>query len=165
MDAGITTEENINMLKERGFDYVCVSRKSYDMDDTGLICIDDNLSVKLQRIGDESVLYCQSEGKKQKEESIMNKKRTSFESKLNHIIKELSNNRVSKDYDKLHERISRLKEKYSSVSRYYAINIDHNKTVEKITFTADEEKLSKAFSGSYFIRTSRTDLDEKNIVE
>ncbi|MHB1665698.1 MAG: transposase, partial [bacterium] len=45
------------------------------------------------------------------------------------------------------------------------INIEHNKTVEKISYTINEEKLSKAFSGSYFIRTNRTDLDERNIKE
>ena len=47
--------------------------------------------------------------------------------------------------------------------RYYTIDIEHNKTVEKISYFVNEEKLSKAFSGSYFIRTNRTDLDEFNI--
>ena len=165
MDAGIATEDNINLLKEKGFSYICVSRKKYDMDITDLIPLDDNLSVKLYRTPEESILYCASIGKKIKEESIANKARASFENKLNLIIEGLSKKRTSKNYDKIHERISRLKEKYSSVSQYYTINIEHNKIVEKISYTINEEKLSKAFSGSYFIRTNRTDLDEQNIKE
>ncbi|RZD18329.1 MAG: transposase, partial [Candidatus Acididesulfobacter diazotrophicus] len=103
--------------------------------------------------------------KKKKEKYIANKARAYFENKLNLIIEGLSKKRTSKNYDKIHERISRLKEKYSSVSQYYTINIEHNKIVEKISYTINEEKLSKAFSGSYFIRTNRTDLDEQNIKE
>ena len=163
MDAGIATEDNIELLKKNGFNYICVSRKKYDMDTTDTMSLDDNLSVKLHRTEKESILYCESKGKKIKEESILNKARTSFENKLNLIIEGLSKKHTSKSYDKIHERISRLKERYSSVSQYYTIDIEHNKTVEKISYFVNEEKLSKAFSGSYFIRTNRTDLDEFNI--
>ena len=163
MDAGIATEDNIELLKKKGFNYICVSRKKYDIDITNLMPLDDNLSVKLHRTKEESILYCESKGKKIKEESIANRMKTSFENKLNLIIEGLSKKHTSKSYDKIHERISRLKERYSSVSQYYTIDIEHNKTVEKISYTVNEEKLSKAFSGSYFIRTNRTDLDEFNI--
>jgi transposase len=165
MDAGIASEDNINLLKEKGFNYICVSRKKYDMDITDPIPLDDNLSVKLYRTPEESILYCESKGKKIKETSIANKARTSFENKLNLIIEGLAKKYTSKNYDKIHERISRLKEKYSSISQYYAINIEHNEIVEKISYAADESKISRAFSGSYYIRTNRTDLDEQNIKE
>lgn len=163
MDAGIATEDNIELLKKQGFYYLCVSRKKYEIDNIDLIPLDDNLSVKLKRTEEESILYCESKNKKTKEESILNNLRTRFEKGLNAIIEGLSKKNTSKSYDKIHERISRLKEKNSSVSQYYAIEIEHNETVEKITYSADEEKLKKAFSGSYFIRTNRTDLDESNI--
>lgn len=165
MDAGIASEDNINLLKEKGFNYICVSRKKYDMDITGAIPLDDNLSVKLYRTPEESVLYCESKSKKIKETSIANKARASFENKLNLIIEGLTKKYTSKNYDKIHERISRLKEKYSSISQYYTINIEHHEIVEKISFVIDESKISKAFSGSYYIRTNRTDLDEQNIKE
>ena len=165
MDAGIASEDNINLLKEKGFNYVCVSRKKYDMDISDPVPLDDNLSVKLYRTPEESILYCESKGKKIKEISIANKARASFENKLNLIIEGLAKKYTSKNYDKIHERISRLKEKYSSISQYYTINIEHHEIVEKISYVIDESKISKAFSGSYYIRTNRTDLDEQNLKE
>ncbi|MGC8563137.1 MAG: IS1634 family transposase, partial [Thermoplasmata archaeon] len=165
MDAGIASEDNIELLKEKGFNYICVSRKKYDMDTTGAIPLDGNLSVKLYRTEKESILYCESKGKKIKETSIADKARASFENKLNLMIEGLTKKHTSKSYDKIHERISRLKEKYSSISQYYTIKIEHNEIVEKISYIIDESKISKAFSGSYYIRTNRTDLDERNIKE
>ena len=71
-----------------------------------------------------------------------------------------------KRYGKVLERIGRLRQKYALIAHYYTIEVKEKDglATEIIWKMAKEEQADQRFSGSYFIRTSRTDLtDEREL--
>ena len=92
--------------------------------------------------------------------------RQNFEDQLSHIAQSIHKKGCTKNYQKVVERIGRLKEKYTRISRFYNIKIeDKDGLAKKITWKYIQEKSDQQFSGSYFLRTDRTDLSEKEIWE
>jgi transposase len=63
------------------------------------------------------------------------------------------------------ERLGRLRERYPTIARFYKVDVEEEKgRVTRIVWSIDKEKeLETRFSGTYYIRTSRTDLDEKEL--
>ena len=63
------------------------------------------------------------------------------------------------------ERLGRLRERYSTIAQFYNVEVKEEKRrVTRIEWSVDREKEMEArFSGSYYIRSSRTDLDEKEL--
>jgi len=61
-------------------------------------------------------------------------------------------------------RIGRLKEKYKQIARYYQIEVEEkNALTSRITWKYLQDQSDQRFSGSYFLRTDRFDLSEKEI--
>jgi transposase len=173
MDAGIATEENLAFLREKGFDYICVSRsglQDYTHADSGCKTVFDNrnrpisLSVVTpdNKAGGDLYLYVKS-GMKQKKEQSMNDKLTKrFIEELEHIRSSLSKKRGIKEEGAVNQRIGRLRQKYPSVSRLFTIelNVGENKTVSGIL--CEQSKEAKE-AGVYFIRSSQNQLTEELI--
>jgi|WetSurMetagenome_2_1015567.scaffolds.fasta_scaffold298210_2 hypothetical protein len=65
------------------------------------------------------------------------------------------------------ERIGRLKERYPRIARSYRIEVIQEKVkVSGITWEMErKDELEMRFSGSYYIHSDRTDLDEKELRE
>ena len=63
------------------------------------------------------------------------------------------------------ERLGRLHEKYPTIARYYQLDVQHDgDIVNGLTWKIDrEEELRSRFSGSYYLRSSRSDLDAKEL--
>jgi hypothetical protein len=173
IDAGISTEENLTLLKTEGYDYICVARnKPYDaseieQDDIVIIKQDktNKVEAKLIKENGESVLYCKSFLKAKKEQAMKTKMQQRFEEGMKNIASSLTKKGGIKKYSKVLERIGRQKEKYASIAQYYKVNVKHK---DGIATAVDwkfvkREKAEQRFSGSYFLRTSRTDLNEKQI--
>jgi hypothetical protein len=127
IDAGIATEDNLKLISTRGFKYVAVSRKeSYDdcFWNTGSekeIKLADgktNLKIKLVRTEKEGYLLCHSEAKEAKEMAIFERRTKKFEKELQKIKEGLGKKGTQKSYEKIFERIGRLKEKYKVGSLY-----------------------------------------------
>jgi transposase len=173
MDAGIASEENLNLIKELGYDYVCVARNKpvpySEIDQDQLITIrhdrENKIEVELIRQHDESILFCKSALKAKKEQSMRKLLQERFEQDLHLAAGALTIKGGTKSYDKVQERIARLRQKHSHVSQYYQINIKQKgKIATEITWhTIHQERADERFSGTYFLRTSRMDLDEKEI--
>ena len=88
-----------------------------------------------------------------------------FEEGIEKIAASLAKKGGIKKYSKVLERIGRQKEKYASIAQYYKVEVKHK---DGIAVAVDwkfvkREKADQRFSGSYFLRTSRTDLNEKQI--
>jgi len=174
MDAGLSSEKNLKMIREDfKYDYIVVSRKKTDRY-TGedLIKIKEDkggrIEAHLYRGDKENILYCKSRKKLLKEESIARKKRKKFEEDLEKAKSGLKKKYGTKSYSKVLERIGRIKERHSKVSRFYDINIESNDNsiVTDLTYAVkSEESMRKRFSGSYYLRTTRRDLNEKEIWE
>lgn len=170
IDAGIATEANLSELKGSGYHYICVSRKKPKFQDTSdfiLVKDEPGCTIKIKRFieKDETYLYCHSEGKQEKEKSMQGRWVQKFEEQLAHIAASLHKKRCTKNYQKVCERIGRLREKYSRIARYYTINvIEKNGLADHITWEyVKKEQSDQFFSGSYYLRTDRTDLSEKQI--
>ncbi len=166
IDAGISTEENLSALKDNGFEYIVVSRsKPKDVpEDLQLVEIKDGIKVKSFEQDGEMILHCQSDGKAIKENAIVTRARERVEKELAYLQQGLTIKRRLKNYDKIQQRIGRIRQKNSRVSAGFEINVvrKDNNAVD-ITWNFDHQKLSKAYDGSYFLRTSRTDLSDSQI--
>ena len=69
----------------------------------------------------------------------------------------MSKPRGNKTAPKIHERIGRLKQKYSGIGAAYDIQVSEKEgLVSSITYTYDENNAKLEKTGSYFIRTSLT---------
>jgi transposase len=173
IDAGIASDENIEIIKKSHFKYVAVSRKRSYPEDFWDGCAEkelklcDNktmLKVKLVKKNGESWLHCHSELKAAKEEAILEKKLEKFEQELKKIQDGLNKKGTRKQYQYIIEKIGRTKERYG-VGSLYNIEIQHNKEqVTKIEYCKNTKgKAKQKEIGNYILRTNRLDLTEEEI--
>ncbi|OQX96321.1 hypothetical protein B6I21_01310 [candidate division KSB1 bacterium 4572_119] len=168
IDAGIATEDNLKELKKNNYHYIAVSRKKFDVPDVEnciVIKKTKQNKVEAKRIlnNDEVLLYCKSKLKKQKEQSMQNRFEQNFQEQLNYLAKSIHKKGCTKRYDKVLERVGRLKEKYKQISRFYQIHVEEkNGLACRITWEYLKEQADKRFSGAYFLRSDRFDLLEKD---
>ena len=174
MDAGIATEENIQWLKEHHYRYIVVSRKKKTAipDSVKMVPVKKDEKTKevlvkasfvYNQESDEMELYCHSIDKEKKEESIKSQFQQRFEAELLKADKALNLKYGTKRYDKVIEKIGRLKEKFKRVSHLYTITIHKDaeaKNAVKITWL---RKKAKKSTGVYCLRTYQQNLDEKEV--
>ena len=173
IDAGIATDENLEIIKGRGYQYIAVSRKrKYEE------CFWDNsaeeeimlsgkksaLKIKIVKTENENYLLCHSIAKEAKERAIYQRKIEKFEEALTKLKLGLQKKGTTKRYDKILERIGRLKEQYK-VGYLYKIKVQREgKIATDITFENNPVKQIKEDSlGEYVIRTNRTNLSGEEI--
>ena len=172
MDAGIATEDNLEMLRAEGYGYMCVSRsslKNYQAEtDKEPVEIFDkrNQPIELMRVKavdkvcNDNYLWVKSKTKALKENSMNGLLSQRFEEGIKSISQGINKKGGTKTLDKVHQRIGRLKAKYPSVHRYYHIILadDGKGTATSISckHKIGEDPDKKA--GIYFLRTT---LDEK----
>lgn len=183
IDAGIATDENLAMIKEKGYDYMCVSRsslKNYNIEaGATTVTVTDNKKQKIDlcRVkSDRSTDYylkVESHSKELKERSMNEQFRSRFEAGLQKIADGLTKKGGVKQEDKVYERIGRVKQKYPSIQRYFDIEIDVKEDVEintkkkgtqpaqgkkrivtSLKWSIKEGVDINARSGVYFLRTS-----------
>ena len=177
MDAGIATEANIILLKEKGYDYLCVSRrtlKDYQLAEGENIIVHDKRKhpIEIKKVAGaehdkELFVYVKSQQKEKKETSINTKLTDRFIQGLTNIKEALSKKRGTKSIDKVHERLGRLKQKYPRIHTKYKINVTTCKgKVTAVSWELQENKMSKDRErGVYFLRTSLMGDDEKQLWE
>jgi len=174
MDAGIASEDNIKWLKANGYPYIVVSRKrhrQFNEDEAIVVKQDKDCTVKAQKVidseNDEVLLYCHSTQREKKEQAINNRFTVRFEEALKYLEVGLYIKGRLKKYDKVMEKIGRLKQKNSKASKLYEIDVSKDKktgNAVKINWTRKAEPDTKdGFPGVYCLRTSHKDLDENSL--
>ena len=174
LDAGIASEENIQWLKDKHYPYIVVSRKKKRQipPDLTMVAVkeDDKTNTVLVQAGlaknqetDELELYCHSIDKEKKEESIKTKFQQRFEAELLKARNALHLRNGTKRYDKVIERIGRLKERYKLVSHGYKITVEKDSETDKAKEITWLPKKTEKTSGIYCLRTDRKDLNEQQI--
>lgn len=175
LDAGIATEENLSLIKVKGYDYVCVSRskiKDYTIEKNSKTFYFKNKAkqqISLQKVNTtktkDYILKVHSSGKKEKESSMNNQFQERFTKQIQAIEMSLSKKGGTKKTDKVQRRIGRAIEKYPSIARHYKVEVIEEKGVaqkinltQKASYKAKQEEL-----GKYFIRTSLNASNEKII--
>lgn len=176
MDAGIMTEDNAAMLKDKGYDYICVTRtklKKYKQinqgaDNTVVLDKNDNpinLSLVSKEGCTDTYMYVKSQQKAVKEASMHGHLCARYEEGIENIKAALSKKGGTKKLEKVWERIGRLKQKYPRANKHYSITVipdDENKNVVDIKWVKNMIK-PKENHGVYFIRTSLASKDEKTL--
>jgi len=174
LDAGIASEENVLWLKDKHYPYIVVSRKKRKEipSDVNMIAVkeDDKTKTVFVQAGlatkketDELELYCHSIDKEKKEESIKNKFQQRFEAEMLKARNALHLKNGTKHYDKVVERIGRLKEKYKLVSHTYKVSIEKDTERDKAKNITWSRKKTEKTNGIYCLRTDRKDLNEQQI--
>lgn len=173
IDAGIATEENLNLIKEAGYKYVALSRKKYltDLDWEGIteeeiLLSDEKTTLKLRQIrqGEDVFVLCHSEIKAEKDKDILTTKMKKFEGEMQRIKMKLKKKGTQKSYAKILEQIGRAKERYN-VGNLYTIQVEEK---EGKAITCEYERNQKAEikernMGTYLLRTNRVDLSSEEI--
>jgi len=175
IDAGIATDKNIDMLKTKGYDYMCVSRsslKEYKADTlaTPVQIMDKKeqpielLKVKVTNDNDQ-YLWVRSQAKALKEQSMNGLLSQRFEEGIQSIQEGICKKGGTKKLVKVYERIGRLKEKYPSVHNYYdiTVNDDGKSTAINITCQHKTGVDTDKKAGIYFLRTSLKEHDETTL--
>ena len=170
IDAGIATEQNLALIRSRKMDYVCVSRsrpRQLPEGEKALIRTGPGGTVegiRLEKEG-EVLLYCQSTGRSAKEQSMRERAQKRFEEGLAAIGASLQKPRGVKRYDKVLERLGRLRQRHASIAQFYEITVEHSGDQARALHwrIENEEGFRARFCGAYLIRSSRKDLDEKRL--
>ena len=90
--------------------------------------------------------------------------RERFEAGLKSITDALARKGGIKKYPRVMERLGRLREKYSTISQFYQIEVQREgEKAKSITWSFDQGKAKTRFSGSYYIRTNRQELSEVDL--
>lgn len=173
MDAGISTEENLTVLKNKNYDYVCVSRvipKNYTEISENAQTITDNRGseIHLTKVSvpgkEDHYLQVKSDQKKLKEESMDTKLTQKLEDQLNDIKRKLPKKGTLKKISKVHEKVGAIKSRLSQVGWLYDIKYieDQQKNiVTDIHWTRHKEKEKP--KGEYFLRYTKTAIEEGEI--
>src|ERR1022692_817122 len=134
IDAGIATEDNLALLKEKGYDYICVSRtklKGYKLVLSEPVKLYDNrgnpivISMEAgndQKEDEDIFLHVHSEQKALKEASMKQHYNGHVETQLSALKTSVAKKGGVKKYEKVMERIGRIKQRSSqsrSILYYY----------------------------------------------
>lgn len=174
MDAGIASEDNIKWLKENHYPYIVVSRKRHrQFNETKAVVVkqDQDCTVKAQRVIDpennEVLLYCHSTKREKKEQAINDRFTMHFEEALTNLESGLHQKRRLKKYDKVLEKIGRLKQQYSKAAKHYNIKTykdEKSGNAVKLTWKRQVAPDTKdSLPGVYCLRSSHKDLDENTL--
>lgn len=186
-DAGIATQENLDMVVAKGYDYVCVKRSKlvnyglkteiptiiYDSKNQKITLNQIELNPKKEAKKQETIEhdFCmykvKSDFKAMKERSMNVKFKERFELELEKLAKGITLKSGIKTQEKVQQKIGRLKEKYPSIAPNFSVTctLDQIKVnVIKIEWQANEIAVKKEKEqGIYFLKTSLKDKDEATI--
>ena len=177
LDAGIATQENIDWLTTHQYRYIVVSRERLKLspilaDDVVTIKHDQHNHIIAKRVDcpetGEVKLYCHSEAREKTETGIHHRFSQRFEESLQSLNDGLSKKRTVKSYDKILERIGRLKQKNSRVSSHYSIDVIADEKKEKalrIDWKRQANTKQDNRAGVYCLRTNIQEWDEKQLWE
>ena len=175
LDAGIATEENLEMIRAKGYHYLCVSRaklKDYQAVSgrlTVLVETKSKRNVRLKAVSNHThtdyYLEVASEDKYETANSMRMQFEQRFEMELQKIAQSLDRKGGTKKAAKVHERIGRARERYPSVQYYYDIEVtvsEDNYIATSVSWSKNEQQYAKkeASMGLYFLRTSLLMEDE-----
>ena len=173
-DAGIATAENLAWLIRKGYRYLVVSRaphRQFDAEQATALESAGGETIRVQKVlsedGQEVRLYCHSPGREKKEVAIVKRFVGRFETALAKLAQGLAKPRGEKRYDKIMERIGRLKEKSHGIGQHYAITVTPDEAGKKVT-SITWRKVAKPGSmltdpGVYCLRTNELTWDAETL--
>ncbi len=172
IDAGIATDQNLEMISKKGYDYLCVSRsnlKEYTVEqgcEPVFVTDKKNRKIELAKVktsqNSDYYLKVKSQAKEKKESAMNSRFKDRFEEGLKNIEGSLHKKSGVKKIDRVHQRIGRLKQKYPSIHRFYQIDVQANEKdiVTSLTWSIKQSVDPDSNNGIYFLRTSLIEPDQ-----
>jgi transposase len=173
MDAGIGTQKNLDWLTEQGYGYLVVSRKRKIDVPSSLEMVtvrqDKQRLIRAVLVNNpdagEIELYCHSTAKAIKEEGIRNRFEKRFEEELEKTQAALSKKHGTKRYEKVVEKIGRLKERFKRVARRFEIEIVRDEKTDLATEIVWQRREQDDRNGFYCLRSNRLDFKEQALFD
>lgn len=185
MDAGISTEENLSMLRKRSYKFLCVSRSSSKVykpiDGETAMDLEDRMGqpISIQKVevvhkpdksgnlpdsSSDTYYWVRSEAKAAKENGMYDQFTRRFIAELEKIQSSLSKKHGTKKVDKVNERIGRAKGKYPSVAKYYDISYtEDGGTVTSLAWKLKDDFQPDQKAGVYFLQTNLDGKDSRTV--
>ena len=170
MGAGISTKENLELIKAKGYNYLCVTRRALTeytvKPGAKTVTVYDckKRPIELQEVeadGEDYYLKVKSPAKALKEESMNRKFRKRFEEGMKAIAASLTKKGGTKKYEAVMKRIGNLEGRYPSIAQYYSITVEKDEKEKATSVTWAVEMPDEEVFGTYFLRTNVKTLDEK----
>jgi transposase len=173
MDRGMVSEDNLEFMRTTGARYLVGTPKSllkkferYLLDE----CWEEvrpGVEVRLvpsPEGTEEAFVLCRSQGRKEKENAILNRFAAGLESKLTKL-KERAEAGTFRDRPKVERQIGRLLERHSRVASLFTVTVTEKKDRLSIDIKKHEERYLWAAEtgGSYILRTNWTETDPKTL--
>jgi transposase len=159
-------------MSKEGFGYIVVSRRRLKEIPFGLEMVpvreDDTRLIRASSHMNEQgelEVYCHSSAKQIKEEGMKTQFEKRFESALSEVQNGLSRKGGTKKYEKVLERIGRLKERHRRVARRYEIEVEKDEASGNAINLGWRMKQTDETVGYYVLRTNRADLCEKEVFD
>lgn len=178
IDAGIATEDNLELIRQHGFNYLCVSRGR--LTDCELkagaraVIVHDckkqeiKLTEVAHREGGDYYLQVNSPAKALKETSMNRQFKARFEAELEKIRASVHRKGGIKATEKVAARVGRAMQKYPSIAKFYSITYKPEEkspaVLADITWEVKVPDIN-ADCGLYYLRTNVPSLDEKTTWE
>jgi transposase len=173
IDAGISSAENLSWLKNNGYTYIVSARQdppTAEINGEHEYCGDDGqvkvAHLKIEDDKEDRWLICHSPAK----EATASQMKTIFQQRFEHDLSKLhaglSKPKGRKKYEKVLERVGRLKEKHRKISGCYEITVTPStdqKTAIAVEWKILSEKLTEKLTGEYFLRTNLMDKGAKEL--
>ena len=175
MDAGISTESNLEYLNDLGLRWITVERKRPDKVPSGepdcVLDLSEERRLYLwevSRTDSDRLIYVHSTSRKKVEDELLRVKREAFEQGLKKLDEGLSRPRRLKDLLKVTKAVGRLEERYKAVSHHYEVKVVPKENSTHASEVLYEEKpLHKQrtdTSGGYYIKSNRMAIALEELV-
>jgi transposase len=122
--------------------------------------------LKIEKKGDDRWLICHSPEKEATASQMKALFQQRFEQDLSKLCEGLTKPKGRKKYEKVLERLGRLKEKHRRISGCYEITVipsSDQKIAISVEWKVRSEKLEEKLTGEYFLRTNLTDKNAKEL--
>lgn len=171
LDAGCATEENLKWLKDQGYGYIVCSRRKKGELPASLEMVmlreDNQRQIQGGLITNpdthEIELACHSTAKEIKEAGIKTRFEKRFEDHLKKIQVGLNKRYGIKRYEKILEKIGRLKERFKRVAYRYEIKVEKEEGQDRVRTISWEHKDMDNQMGIYCLRSNQLNLKEQEL--
>ena len=176
MDAGISTKDNLDYLRENDYRFITVARSSglkYTSSGEGIHMVEDNRKqeIRLEKVivegCEDTCLLVDSKAKTAKERGMYERSCEYFEDGLKSILAGIQKKGGTKKLDKVSERLGRLKAACPAVWKDYRIKYDHDEKniVTDLRWEHIESRslVTENKHGKYIVQTNIDETCEENI--
>jgi len=162
VDAGIATKDNLEWLRDNNYSYIVCSRSKMRLPENleyTIVKEEGENIVKASCVNQEStgekLLFCHSTAREQKEFSMKVLLQSRFEEELKKLSDGLTKKGCLKKYDKILEKIGRLRANHRRVSAAYSIIVGKGEqgNATSISWNIKKGFFDKSSFGHYCLRS------------